>query len=252
MAEHEQRLKRFAHRAFYQFDSIEFRFVNDILAGATVVSILGLILETVPSLSGYSNLWVAVEYSAVAIFSAEYLLRIATERRPLAYIFSFYGAIDIIAILPSLLGIGNLTALKSARALRILRFLRIIRLTKISRLAVDETRKEAADLESFHDVFRLDLTVYFFSLLSATVMLGGLLFMVEPGNPAFSDIPRSMIWVAGTILGGVPGLGAPATVVGTAILLLTKFIGLILLGFMVSIIGKGIDHTLLGKTPPKK
>lgn len=242
-------LRTFAHRAFYQFHSREFRIVNDTLAMVTILSVVAIVLETVPSLARFTLLWNTIEYTAVAFFLAEYVLRISTERSPGRYIFSFYGVIDLVAILPSLLGIGNLIALKTARILRILRFLRVIRLAKITRVVVDEAHREARDLESYWDVFRLDLTIYMLTLVSATIMLGGVLYLVEPSNPAFSHIPEAMLWVFGTILGGIPNLGMPTTTSGMVVLLLTKFVGLILLGFLVSIIGKGIENIISWRSP---
>lgn len=242
-----QWLRRFAHRAFYEFHTREFRVVNDILAAATIASVAALVLETVPMFQGYALLWSAVEYTAVALFLVEYLFRLATERSPLAYVTSFYGIIDLLAILPTLLGVGNLTALKSARALRILKFLRIIRLSKIARLAVDEARRELADLESYRDIFRFDLTIYGLTLSSATVFLGGLLYYVEPANPSFTHIPGAMYWVFGVIFGGMPGIHAPSTVPGLLIYFLARFVGIVLLGFLASIIGRWVEHRLFSQ-----
>lgn len=241
-------IRRFAHRAFYEFHTKEFHIVNDVLAAATIASVAALVLETVPTLSSYAELWSAIEYAAVVLFLTEYVFRLVTERAPLAYAMSFYGIIDLFAIIPTLLGIGNLTALKSARALRILKFLRIIRLSKIARLTVDEARRELADLESYRDVFRFDLTIYALALSSTTVFLGGLLYYVEPTNPSFTHIPEAMYWVFGAILGGVPGISAPSTITGLLIYFLARFVGIVLLGFLASVIGRGIERRLFAHT----
>lgn len=242
-------LKKFAHRAFYEFHTREFRVTNDVLAGATIASVAAFILETIPALQKYAEIWTGIEYAAVTLFAAEYLLRITTERSPLLYATSFYGIIDLLAILPSILGVGNLTALKSARALRILKFLRIIRLSEIARLAVSEAKRELGDLDSYWDVFRFELTVYVLVLLATTMILGGTLYYLEPENPSFTHIPEAMYWVLSIIFGGSYGASSPTTMLGTIVFFLARFVGIVLFAFLAGAVGLAFEHSILRRSP---
>jgi len=134
------------HKPFWLYAAIEdtdhplFLRINNLLAFVTLVSVALVSLETVAALAPYRTVFLVSEYIAVAIFSAEYILRLRYSPRTWRYVFSFYGLIDLIAILPSFLGFANFTFLKASRSIRIIRFLRILRLTK---LAKTKRRKHA-------------------------------------------------------------------------------------------------------------
>ena len=128
-------LRVFTHEIFYNFESKRFLVVNNFFALLTLVSILAIILETVHSLAPYQILFETVEYVTVFFFTLEYLGRIIANRKDaLSYMFSFFGLIDLLSIVPSYVGIANLTFLKSARILRVLRLLLFIRLAILARL----------------------------------------------------------------------------------------------------------------------
>ena len=125
------RIKTFFREIFYKTEGKKFKLSNDFLALITVISVITIALETMPSFHQYSYFFYIIEIISTSIFTFEYLGRIIGTKHPKSYIFSFFGFIDLIAILPTLLGIGNLTFLKAARLLRVLRFLRIIKMVKV-------------------------------------------------------------------------------------------------------------------------
>ena len=235
----------FVHELFHDFGSKRFLFVNNFLAVLTLISILGIALETVEALEPYALFFTVVEYSTVFFFTIEYVGRIFADRkRPLTYILSFYGLVDVISILPTFLGAGNLTFLKSVRILRILRLLRIIRLAKITRLA----KQRSKELEDYAYLYRLNIQIYFFALFSTIVVFGSLMYVVEGGtNETFKNIPLSMIWVAKVTLGGI-AQSIPTTTAGEIISILTRFVGLGLFGLLISIIGSSLTRVLFGTT----
>ena len=108
--------------------------VNDILAAFTILSVISIVLETVPAFVHLKPLFDTVEYTTVAVFTLEYFARMYAAPRKRDYIFGFFGIIDLLAIAPTYLTLANFTFLKTARVLRILRFLRAIRLAKIAEL----------------------------------------------------------------------------------------------------------------------
>lgn len=100
-----------------------------------VLSLISFSIETLPNLSSNLRIWLGYfEIFSVVVFSAEYLLRIWVSNKPLSYILSFYGIIDILAILPFyLVGFLDLRFLRAFRILRIFRALKIIRYNKAIR-----------------------------------------------------------------------------------------------------------------------
>lgn len=216
-----------------------FFLVNDILAALTLLSVASIVLETVSGFERYTLVFNSIEYITVAAFSFEYIARIYVSRKPLKYMFSFLGVIDLLAIVPTYAGMANLTYLKSARILRILRFLRILRMAKFSRTSL------------FHNVspVTLNVTIYTTALLSAVTIFGSLIYIAEPNNAAFANIPYGMLWAAKALLGGLGGSvesQVPITQFGQFIGLAARFTGLLLIGLLVSVIGNIFRHVLTG------
>ena len=212
-----------------------FRFINHILALTTLVSVAIVALETVSSLARYQPIFTALEYAAVTIFTLEYIARIKFSKKPLRYIFSFFGIIDLIAIVPSLLGLSNLTFLKAARVVRIIRLLRMIRLAKFA-----EIKKETNAASS---LYTLNLTIYFAALTTATLLLGAGFYIFEDKTAA--SIPAGMYWALRVILGGI-SYPQPETTGGLITLIMARFTSMILLGMMLSLVGTIIRKALIG------
>lgn len=215
-----------------------FVITNDILALATVVSVLAIVLETVSSLQGYGHLFKTIEYSATALFSIEYLARIYVAKRPLKYIFSFFGIIDLLAIIPTYLGLGNFTFLKTARAFRIVRLLRMVRLVRLSKI-------KKKDKDGASTLYSLNIQIYAITLVTAVLILGTLFYIFEGGQHYAEDIPSSMYWVFKAIIGGI-SYPQPISTGGTVVLILTRFCSMILLGLMLSLVGTIMRKLLIG------
>lgn len=213
-----------------------FRFVNDVLAVTTLISVAVVALETVGSFSPYHQIFLAIEYGAVTIFTLEYIARIHFSKKPFRYIFSFFGLIDLVAILPSLLGLSNLTFLKATRIVRIIRLLRMIRLAKFAKI---KKEKDAAQ-----SLYVINLEIYIIALTGATLLLGSLFYIFEH-QEASKDIPAGMYWALKIILGGI-SYPQPETLGGTITLIMTRFTSMILLGMMLSLVGTMIRKMLIG------
>jgi len=227
---------------FYRTEAPYFYLVNNVLAAVTLLAVLVVILETVPALERYTTTFFFLEWGVTLIFTAEYIARIVAQRRhPQRYIFSFFGIIDLLAIIPTFLGLGNLTFLKTARTLRILRLLRMIRLSKM----MQSTRNVKHRIDEHMSVFSLSIQIYFATLLVAVTLFGTLMYVAEGHRPEFQSIPDAMIWATKVTLGGVLQ-HTPETVAGELLIILTRFFGLLLFGLMISIIGTTFKKVLLG------
>ena len=217
-----------------------FVWTNDFLAAVTILSVLALILETVETLSGYRSLFITIEYAAVFFFSLEYAGRMLAARKSLEYIFSFFGLVDLLAIIPSYALLLNFTFLKTARVLRILRFLRMIRVAKLAHPEVARLK------EGEHpSIYKLNISIYFFALFCAVVIFGTLLYIAEGTTTGAENIPMAMIWVSKVIMGGV-AQHSPLSVWGDLIIIFARFTGLMLFGLLVYIVGHSVRWALFG------
>mgnify|MGYP000982237198 FL=1 len=231
-------MKKLAQKAFIDQTGRTFHYVNDFFALLTIISIVAVVLETVPSLEVYSQTFLIVEWVAVLLFTVEYIGRTIASKPTWKYPTSFFGYIDLVSILPTFLGLGNFTFLKSARALRIIRLLRMLRLAKIS-------RSKAVDEDSM-STLSLNVLIYFVTLTFALLLTGTAMYLVEPTTAAFISIPAGMWWSLKVFMAGIPVV-EPVTALGEFFFVLTRFVGLLLLGLLIGVVGNVFRVVLMGK-----
>ena len=151
-----------------------------ILASAVV-----FVLETESDFDKYKNVFHILDWTFLVLFTAEYILRIYTAPIKKEFIFSFFGIVDLLAILPSLVLIPGF------RVLRVLRFLRIFRIFKATRfiLAVDRM------IEALGEVKRELLALVILSLLFVYLAACGIWFFEKEAQPEkLGSIPDAMWW----------------------------------------------------------
>ncbi len=213
-----------------------FKVANYGLALVTVVSVLAIVLETVTALAAYTHWFTVIEYVTVAIFASEYLVRLLATKQYRHYVFSFFGIIDLIAILPSFLGLTNLTFLKAARSVRFIRLLRMFRLAKVARFRDEK--------DGNRSVLGINFEIYAVTFVLTLLMLGSLFYVFEQHTHA-ANIPEGMYWALLAILGGVT-YPQPETTAGTVVLLMARFTAMIVLGIMVGLVGTVLRLILIG------
>ena len=227
----------FAQKAFVDHQGKTFHYVNDFFALLTIISIVAVVLETVPALQQYNQWFLVTEWTVVAFFTVEYIGRTIASKPSWKYPTSFFGYIDLISILPTFLGLGNFTFLKSARAIRIIRLLRMLRLAKIS-------RSRSFDEDSM-STLSLNVLIYFVTLLFALLLTGTAMYLVEPNTTTFMSIPAGMWWSLKVFLGSIY-VAEPLTALGEFFFVLTRFVGLLLLGLLIGVVGNVFRVVLMG------
>lgn len=226
----------FLHKALENPRHRYFLTLNYSLGLVTVVSVGAIILETVPQFSTWQNWLLLIEYSTVAIFSFEYVVRIYYTKNRLRYFFSFYGIIDLLAIVPTYLGLTNLTFLKVARAIRVIRMLRTLRLIKVARFSDKKAGSQA--------VLGINFEIYVVVLTIAIVVIGTLFYLTEEQGKA-PTILHGMYWVFQVVIGDRLYL-SPETTGGTIVMILARFTALIFFGLTVGIVGAMLRKKLTG------
>ena len=162
------------------------------LQGLIILSVLCIGIETLPGLPSWAVTLLGVtETWIVLVFTAEYLLRVFAAERPLGYVTSFWGVIDLLAILPFYLGLGS--GLQAARAFRLLRLFRILKLARYSR-AADRIRQALRSVLEELVVFGCAALVLLY-LCSIVIYY----FEHEAQPEAFASVFHSMWWTAITL-----------------------------------------------------
>lgn len=241
-------MQKFLRTIFHDRDSLAFKRANDFFAWMTVIAVGAVALETVEELSPYRGFFLLIEYAVVFIFTCEYLGRIVAASKPLKYMTSFFGIIDLLAILPTLVGLTNLSFLKSVRVLRMVRFLRLFRLLRILHDRIEsQSLQKNDDEEDIHsESFWLKIEIYIVLFVMVALTSAAAIWLVEGSQETFKNIPLAAIWSTKILLGGVFSEGAQ-TVVGELIVITTRFLGLILFGLLINIVGGALKKILFGK-----
>lgn len=185
--------KRLAHIVFESDDAASKGF-DLVLLFAILGSVAVAILDSVASIhkSWGPTLYLA-EWVFTALFSIEYLLRLWLSNKRWGYVTSFYGAIDLLAILPSFLSLIMLNT-QLLMVIRALRFLRILRILKLGRVI-----SEAKTLQTALYNSRIKIGLFLGTVLTLVLIMGTLMFIVEGPKNGFSSIPRSMYWAIVTL-----------------------------------------------------
>ena len=201
-----------------------------VLIYAILLSVAAVVLDSVASLHARFGLWFTyIEWFFTLLFTVEYFLRIYISRRPLRYIFSFFGLVDLISIIPSYLALV-VTGANYLLLIRMLRVLRVFRVLKLVRY-MDEANVLMRSLY----LARRKILVFFVTVIVLSFIFGCLMFVVEGPTHGFTSIPKSIYWTIVTITTVGYGDMTPQTVLG-------QFISTVamLLGYSIIAIPTGI------------
>ena len=170
-------------------------------------SIVTLSIDTLPDLSPVTKRLIDIsEIVITALFTIEYGLRIVTSERKMKYIFSFYGFVDLVAILPFYLAMG--LDLRAIRVVRVFRLFHILKLTRYSRAM---TRFGRAVSYAKEEAFIFLLATVILLFLSAV----GIYYFEREAQPdQFGSIPHSLWWAVATLTTVGYGDVYPVTVGG--------------------------------------
>lgn len=190
------------------------------LIWAIVISVGLVLLASISTVAEhYGPLLIALEWVFTGLFTVEYIARIYCSANRRRYIFSFYGIIDLLAILPSYLALlyTGATYLLVIRLLRVLRIFRILKLVRYLR--------DANILLRAFGLARRKIFVFYSSVLVMCVIFGALMFVVEGPEHGFTSIPTSVYWAIVTITTVGYGDISPQTPLGQSIAAMTMLIG---------------------------
>jgi len=159
-----------------------------------LASVLVVILDSVQSFAArHAALFDALEWAITILFTIEYVLRIACVRHPMRYVTSFFGIVDLLAVLPTYLAFFFPPAAALINV-RLLRLLRIFRILKLSAYVSEFTYLGQALVAS-----RRKITVFIGFVLVVVAVLGSVMYVVEGPDNGFTSIPVAMYWGISTM-----------------------------------------------------
>lgn len=212
--------KELLYTIIFEADTKAGKLFDIALIWAIVLSLVVVILESINNTSEVIHAYFAVaEWFFTIVFTIEYILRIYVVRRKLKYIFSFYGIVDLLAILPSFISI-IFPGVHYLMDIRILRLMRVFRVLKLSRFISEGVALRRALYASMHKIF-----VFFSTLALFVVIIGSVMYVVEGPENGYTNIPISIYWAIVTITTVGYGDIAPQTALGQFIASVVMIIG---------------------------
>lgn len=214
------------------------RLFDLVLLGVILVSVVIVMLETVKGFdTKYHQELLVLEWIITIFFTLEYLLRIISINKPLKYIFSFYGVIDLIATLPmylSLFFVGT-SVLTIFRAFRLLRLFKILKHPQFS--------SQSIHLREALNASKGKILIFIYFMLISSIIIGSIMYVVEGKEGGFTSIPISIYWTIVTLTTVGYGDISPITPLGQAIASLVMIMGYVIIAVPTGIVSAEFANT---------
>lgn len=207
-----------------------------------LASVLVVMLESMQSVNQHYGEWLrAAEWVFTVLFTVEYVLRLASARRPGRYARSFFGIVDLVAVVPTYLSV----LLPGAQYLLIVRLLRVLRVFRVLKLAT--YMGEANLLMRAMRASRRKITVFLFAVLTVVTIMGALMYLIEGAEHGFTSIPRSVYWAIVTLTTVGFGDISPQTGWGQALAALLMIMGFGIIAVPTGIVTTEISRAEVGR-----
>ncbi|GHA99013.1 ion transporter [Modicisalibacter luteus] len=185
-----------------------------------LASVLVVVLDSVNEYHArFGDVFYALEWGFTLIFTLELALRLFCLNRPLRYLWSFYGIIDLISILPTWLALvipggQSILVVRLLRVLRIFRILRLMQFVGEGQLLIDALKR------SFHQII-----LFLFSIFTLVTIFASVMYLIEPAEAGFTSIPMSIYWAIVSLTTVGYGDIVPVTPLGQGITVMLMLIG---------------------------
>jgi voltage-gated potassium channel len=230
------------HEIIFEADTPAGRWFDILLILIIVSSVIIVMLDSVSSIQNrYGSLFHTLEWLFTILFTMEYLLRLICVGRPLAYATSFYGIIDLLAVIPTYLSL----ILPGSQYLLVIRLLRILRIFRVLKLV--QFISEARTLRRALRESRRKITIFLFVVLILVTIFGSFMYLIEGPKNGFTSIPRSMYWAIVTLTTVGYGDISPKTSIGQLIAAV-----IMLLGYAIIAVPTGIVTVAMKRVESKE
>ena len=238
------------HEIIFEADTQAGKLFDVLLIVSIVVSVVLVMLDSVSSIrQSYGDLIYLGEWVFTILFTIEYVLRLYSVGRPLSYATSFFGVVDLLAILPTYLSIifpGSqyFLVIRILRVLRIFRVLKLVQYVGEARLLMRAMRASGRKI-----------TVFLFVVLTLVIIFGSLMYIIEDSQSGFSSIPQSIYWAVVTLTTVGYGDISPQTGLGQTLAALIMIIGYAIIavptGIVTAELAQGYKKTVSTQSCPQ-
>jgi len=204
----------------FEHDTPGGKLFDVVLIAAILTSVAVVMLDSVRAIRlAFGPLLRALEWGFTVLFTLEYTFRLLSARNARRYARSFFGVVDLLAILPTYISLF----FESGRYFAVVRVLRVLRVFRVLKLV--EYVGEAAELTSALRRASRKIILFILTVLTIVVVVGALLYLVEGPAAGFTSIPRGMYWAIVTLTTVGYGDIAPQTPLGQALAALVMILG---------------------------
>jgi voltage-gated potassium channel len=220
MEQSQPRWKKHLYEIIFEADTPQGRTFDIFLLGIIVMSTLVVMLESIPSKPDHiARLLIVLEWVFTILFTIEYILRLIAVNNKSRYIFSFFGIVDLLSILPSYIAL-IFSGAQVLIVIRIIRLFRIFRILKLAQFVGAGNTLRSALLASRHKI-----SVFLLTVMMSVIISGTLMYLVEGAENGFTSIPVSIYWAIVTMTTVGYGDIAPQTPFGQALASLIMILG---------------------------
>ena len=220
MTETRARWRQHAYRIIFEADTPAGRRFDVVLLWAILTSVALVVLDSVQAIHAAYGHWLYLaEWGFTAVFTAEYLARLACAPRPWRYARSFFGVVDLLAIVPTYLSLF-LAGSQMLLVVRALRMLRIFRVLKLARYV-----SEATVLQQALRASGPKIGVFLYTVLTLVAIIGTLMYVIEGPERGFTSIPTSIYWAIVTLTTVGYGDISPVTPAGRLLASMAMILG---------------------------
>jgi voltage-gated potassium channel len=208
------------HEIIFESDTRAGRSFDVGLLWVIILSVAAVLLESVASIrQRYGSELRVLEWIFTGLFTVEYVVRLLVLKRPLGYVFSFFGLVDLLSFVPTYLS----AFVPGAQALSAVRTFRVIRLFRIFKLV--SHMRQAKIIATALSLARPKIVVFLLGIFGIVVTMGSVIYLVEGGENGFTSIPRSIYWAIVTVTTVGYGDMVPRTVAGQIIASVAMVLG---------------------------
>jgi voltage-gated potassium channel len=230
------------HEIIFEADTPVGKTFDLLLILCIIASVVAVMLESVaPIRSQFGRYLYGIEWFFTIVFTVEYILRLICVGRPAKYATSFFGVIDLLAVIPTYLDM-LLPGSRFLVVIRILRLLRIFRVLKLVKYVGEADTLLLALRQS-----RRKVTVFLFAVITIAVIVGSSMYVIEGEARGFTSIPVSVYWAIVTMTTVGYGDLSPTTSVGQTLAAI-----LMILGYSIIAVPTGIVSAEMARTRFKR
>ena len=229
------------HEVIFEADTPLGKTFDMLLIWSILTSVVAVMLDSIESVHlQYGHELYIIEWVFTLLFSVEYILRLLSVGRPWKYATSFFGVVDLLAVIPTYISL----LFPGTQYLLVIRILRVLRIFRVLKLA--HYLSEADVLMRALRASRRKIFVFLFGIFTLVVIFGSLMYLIEGKEHGFTSIPRGIYWAIVTMTTVGYGNISPQTPLGQT---LAAFI--MIMGYAIIAVPTGIVTAEITKTQVK-